>query len=269
MAYSLATGDYIQYLDADDLLCPEKIALQLSAVNAARSCDVLLSAAWGRFLHRPHRATFEPSSLWSDLRPTEWLLRKLETNAYMQTATWLVSRTLVDRAGSWNTSLLSDDDGEFFCRVLMQSRLVRFVGGAKVLYRMPSAGSLSYVGMSDSRLEALFESMRLHVGYMRSMDDSPRARKACGDYLQRWLASLHPHRPDLVRRTKDLAQDFGVSLDDPRLLWKYRWIEPLFGWHTAKLASLLAPRMRWAVSRGADRVVSGIEHRLQKPRKTC
>ena len=56
MAYSLATGDYIQYLDADDLLCPEKIALQLSAVNAAQSCDVLLSAAWGRFLHRPHRA---------------------------------------------------------------------------------------------------------------------------------------------------------------------------------------------------------------------
>src|SRR5262245_12357649 len=50
MAHS--RGDYIQWLDADDLLSPDKIAAQIAA--AARppfTRRTLLSSPWGRFLY--------------------------------------------------------------------------------------------------------------------------------------------------------------------------------------------------------------------------
>jgi len=58
---------------------------------------------------------------------------QLGQNLYMQTATWLVSRELTEAAGPWDTRLLGDDDGEYFCRVLLASNGVRFVPEAKVL----------------------------------------------------------------------------------------------------------------------------------------
>ena len=45
------------------------------------------------------RARFIPTSLWRDLSPVEWLVRKMGENLHMQTATWLTSRELSEAAG--------------------------------------------------------------------------------------------------------------------------------------------------------------------------
>ncbi len=79
--------------------------------------------------------SFSLPPLWCDLSPKEWLLRKMEQNIYMQTATWLVSRELTEAAGPWDIKQLGDDDGEYFCRVLLASKGVCFVREAKVYYR--------------------------------------------------------------------------------------------------------------------------------------
>ena len=130
-AYQLANGDYIQWLDADDLLSPDKISRQMEAAAETGDRRTLLSSGWSSFLYRYYRARFVPTALWANLNRTEWLLRKMSMNLHMQTATWLVSRELTEAAGPWNTSLLGDDDGECFCRVLMASNGVRFVPDAR------------------------------------------------------------------------------------------------------------------------------------------
>src|SRR5215831_7881699 len=153
-AYSLCQGDYIQWFDADDLLGPDKIARQMGAVERGEGSHTLLSSAWGTFMYRPRRAHFVPTPLWCDLTPTEWLFRKMGQNLHMQTATWLVSRELTEAAGRWNTRLLGDDDGEYFCRVLLASDGTRFITGANVFYRMSGYGRLSYIGVSDRKKAA-------------------------------------------------------------------------------------------------------------------
>ncbi len=132
-AFSLSQGDYIQWLDADDLLAPDKIEKQMDALERCGSKRTLLSSAWGKFIYRYYRAEFTPTGLWRDLSRLEWLLCKLGDNVYMQTASWLVSRELTEAAGPWDTRLLGDDDGEYFCRVLLASDGVRFVPESKVL----------------------------------------------------------------------------------------------------------------------------------------
>src|SRR4051812_39798356 len=84
-AFSLCHGDYIQWLDADDLLAPDKIAKQMAVVNGGAMNRTLLSAAWGRFMYRSHKAEFSPTPLWCDLSPVDWLVRKMEQNLHMQT----------------------------------------------------------------------------------------------------------------------------------------------------------------------------------------
>src|SRR2546427_4289384 len=118
-AFSICQGDYIQWLDADDLLAPDKIERQMEALDHGASKRMLLSSAWGRFVYRPHRATFVPTALWCDLQPVEWLLRKIDQTLGMQTATWLVSRELTEAAGPLKTKLLGNDDDEYFCRAIL------------------------------------------------------------------------------------------------------------------------------------------------------
>jgi glycosyltransferase involved in cell wall biosynthesis len=258
-AFSLSHGDYIQWLDADDYLAPDKIARQVEVVRQCKNRRMLISSAWGQFLYRYYRAKFVPSLLWCDLSPVEWLLRKMANNLHMQTATWLVSRELTEAAGPWNTQLLGDDDGEYFCRVLLASDGVKFVPEAKVYYRA-TPNSLSYIGRSDRKAIAQWRSMELHIHYLRSLEDSPRVRAACVKYLQNWLLSFYPERQDIVRQAEQLARALEGKLEKPRLSWKYSWIEALFGWGPAKRAQLLLPRIRWSCKRAWDKALFRIEH---------
>ena len=51
-ALQLSKGDYIQWLDADDLLAPDKIERQLAALREGDSKRVLLSSPWAYFNYR-------------------------------------------------------------------------------------------------------------------------------------------------------------------------------------------------------------------------
>jgi len=203
-------------------------------------------------MYRYYRAKMIPNSLWCDLPPLEWLLRKMERNEYMQTATWLVSRELTEAAGPWNAKLLGDDDGEYFCRVLLASDGVRFVPDARVYYRTPWFTSLGYVGESNKKMDALWESMKMHIRYLRSMEESTRVGTACVRYLQTAMILFYPERPDIVQEAQSIARDLGGQLTPPVLSWKYAWIKAIFGWAVAKQVRRLLPIIRWTAQRQLD-----------------
>jgi glycosyltransferase involved in cell wall biosynthesis len=265
-AFSLCQGDYIQWLDADDLLAPDKIARQIEVLADLQNRRALLSGGFAHFKYRYHRAKFIPGPLWRDLSPLEWLLCKLNEDAYMQTATWLVSRELAQAAGSWNTTLLGDDDGEYFCRVLLASSGVRFVPSARVYYRQAGAGSLGYVGGSNKKLDAHWNSMQLHIKYIRSLEDSEQVRSACVTYLQNYFIYFYPQRDDIVTQMKQLTSQLGKQLYQPRLSWKYSWAQRLFGWRVAKRLQLILPRVRELIVRSCDKMLFRLECALSQKR---
>jgi len=180
-------------------------------------------------------------------------------NRHMQTATWLVSREITEAAGPWDTRLLGDDDGEYFCRVLLQSEKVKFVPDAQVYYRASGTASLSYIGRSNRKLDAHWRSMQLHIQYLRSRERSKRVDEACVRYLQTWLLHFYPERWDIVTQMYETARDLNGSLRIPRLSWKYQWIRTLFGWKLAKRARLLLPEIRWSLVRLWDKTLFEIQ----------
>jgi glycosyltransferase involved in cell wall biosynthesis len=260
-AFSLSQGDYVQWLDADDLMAPEKTSTQMEAVERSGSKRTLISGAWAHFMHRPYRAEFLSSPLWEDLQPAEWMTRKMELNIYMQTATWLVSRELAEAAGPWDTRLLGDDDGEFFDRVLLASNGTRFVKESRVYYRQSGASSLSYIGHSNRKLEAQWLSMQLHIGYLRSLVDDDRVRAACVIYIRNWMGNFYPERLDIFRQAQELTKSLGGELQVPSLSWKYSWIDSIFGRAQAKRAQVTLPMLKWSVIKRWDEALSRIQNR--------
>ena len=254
-ALSLSRGDYIQYLDADDLLAPDKIARQMEAVQQNSSKLTLYSGGWTEFFYRHYRSKFVPSALWCDLSPVEWLIRKMKLGVFMQTGVWLVSRELAEAAGPWDTRLLGDDDGEYFCRVLLASDRVRFVPKSRAYYRRSGVNCLSYIGLSDSKMEAQMCSMELHIRYIRSLEDSQRVREACITYLQNWLPFFYPNRPDLIEHAQEIAASIGGRLVTPEQSWKFALFAGLFGATRAKRAKASMVRFRWSVIRNREKML--------------
>lgn len=269
-ALSLSKGEYIQWLDADDLLAPDKIARQMEVLPAEGGKKILLSSAWGKFTHRWYRANFAPTALWRDQSKTEWLYRKVAENLYMQTATWLVSRELVEAAGPWDVRLSgNDDDGEYFCRILTASEGVRFVPDAKVYYRVFGDESLSNLGASVEKRQALWLSMKLHMNYLRSLEDSPKTRAACVQYLQRNLFYFYPNMPDISREAQQLAAELGGQLGLPPLAWWYSGFRVLMGWRATKRLAMEVRGARKSARTKIDKMLFLIDngHELWRRRE--
>jgi glycosyltransferase involved in cell wall biosynthesis len=258
-ALQLCQGDYLQWLDADDILAPDKIELQLKAMRETDGKRTLLSSAWAAFSYRTSHARFVPTGLWRDLAPVDWFVKKMSENLYMQTATWLTSRELTQAVGPWDTRLLSDDDVEYFCRVLLASDRIRFIPDARVFYRFTPSSRLSYVGTSDKKKDALVLSLKLQIQHVRSVEDSDRVRNSCLICLKNRLGEFYPERPDLVAELQALAAQLGGAREVPRLRPKYAWMELLVGAKVAKSAQIVLPRMKASMVRCWDKAIDSLE----------
>ncbi len=234
-AMGYAQGEHVQWLDADDLLAPDKIERQMRAIQNEGDWKTLLTASWAKFYYRYHKAKFTPDNLWQDLKPVEWLLIKFNENVYMNPAVWLVSRKLTELAGPWDERLSLDDDGEYFARLVSASENVRFVPDARCYYRKSNPLSLSR-DLSPKACESLFLSLSLCISYLRAIENSVTTRTSCLRLLQRNMRRLCSGPANVVKRANDLASELGGILTPPDFGWKYSLAQKILGPKLAKIA---------------------------------
>lgn len=233
-ALAYAQGDYIQWLDADDLLAPDKISTQLQQRETDSDDPVLYTSAWGRFYFEPERATFRPDPLWSDLEPVDWIVAKFECGVWMNPTTWLVSRKLTEIAGPWDArlALSGDDDGEYVCRLVAASAQVRFSPQSRCYYRVGNASGLSW-RRSERAADSFLLATALSISHLLSLEDSNRTRASCLKLLQRRLHYLWLSKPELVVVAEGLAANLGGRLRSVSLNQRFRFVSNLVGLETA------------------------------------
>jgi len=231
-AYRLSQGEFIQYLDADDLLATDKIERQM-ALAEKTGPEVVLCGTWSRFTQTPADADFTPQPLCTDAAPIDWMVAKFEQNAMMHPAAWLTPRALAERAGPWDESLTLDDDGEYFTRVVLAARAVRCCREAVSYYRSGVSGSLS--GIKSERAWAnAYRLMELSEQWLRAVEDSPRTRHACATAYQRYIYDSYPLAAAYRARAAAKVAALGGSDLRPPGGPKYRWARRVLGWRLAK-----------------------------------
>lgn len=167
-------GDYIQYLDADDLLAPDKIATQLAYAESGKR--TLFSGAWAHFSKDTQSAIFQADPVWQDSEPVDWLVLSMTGGGMMHPDCWLTPRQLIEDAGPWKEELSLHDDGEFFARVVLQASGIKFVEQAKVYYRSVDQ-SLSRQRSEKAARSALDVCHHMRHSLLH-VEDSARTRNA-------------------------------------------------------------------------------------------
>lgn len=237
----VARGEFIQFLDADDLLAPGKIAAQLD--RAAREpAGTAFSAHWWRFIHDPARPEYDdPNPLLADLSPRDYLLRYGSVNCMMHPAAWLLPRAVVDAAGPWDERISLNDDGEFFSRIVTAATHIAYCPDARSLYRSGQPGNLSSQ-RSRRHLESAHLALQLIIDEMTLLEDSPAMRRAAADLAQRFAYEYYPAAPDLVADAEQLARSLGGSAFRPLGSKAFLLLRPLVGWKLARRLEIFLGR---------------------------
>ncbi len=235
-ALGAARGDFYEFLDADDLLAPDKIERQLALLDRHPPAT-LCCGAWARFQKDPAETLFKAEPVWKDLSPVDWLVTSWEGGGMMHGAAWLVPADIVRRVGGWNESLSLINDFDFFARAVLASQHVAFCPDARTFYRSNIATSLSNA-KSRAALQSAYDAMVLGTGALLRSEDSPRTRHASAACFMRFVQSYYPREPDILRAAEAAASRLGGCRLRAEGGRAFLILSRLVGWKAARRVQL-------------------------------
>ena len=229
-----ARGDFIQYLDADDLLAADKIRQQINLLQQSNcNHNYLAAASWGRFYTSTTEAKFVSEPVWQDMSPVDWLVSSWTGGGMMPINAWLIPRKLSKKAGLWNENLSVNDDGEYFCRVILASDGIIFCREAKSYYRSGLTNSLSRT-ISSSGLISALKSLELCTESLLAVKNNRYTRNACADAFQRFIYSTYPNEINLISEAEKKVARLGGSTLEPSGGKIFQIFSKFVGWKAAK-----------------------------------
>ncbi|MFB2938274.1 glycosyltransferase family 2 protein [Aerosakkonemataceae cyanobacterium BLCC-F154] len=146
-----ATGEYITFIDADDLWTPDKLADQLAALQEHPEAGVAYS--WTAFIDENSEFLYawEPIYYQGDVYPTLLLRNFISSGSNI-----LVRREFIDAAGRFDPELKSAEDWDYYIRLAARCQFV-LVPKYQILYRRSSGSMTSKVDVMERYIVAVTE----------------------------------------------------------------------------------------------------------------
>jgi glycosyltransferase involved in cell wall biosynthesis len=238
-----AQGDFIQYLDADDLLANDKIEIQIKQLEQ-QSPDYIASGSWARFFDVPTEAKFTPELVWDDMSPIDWLVCSWQGGGMMPVHGWLVPHSIIEAAGYWNENLSLNDDGEYFCRVILASKGIKFCECAKSFYRSGIPGSISRT-VSYIAAKSALQALELWADHLLNRENSLRTRSALATQFQLFAYQYDPFYRDLSQVAIQRVQEFGGTNISFSGGLSAKLLSNIIGWRGTRKLQLLFYKYRY------------------------
>lgn len=234
--YKHSTGDFIKFMDSDDLINPEMIELQIKTLIG--NDDYVAYGEWSRFYNDDiSSADFTPLDYWKDALPIDFLTSRPE-GVMLQCGIMLLPRKTIQKAGLWDERLILFNDTEFFTRVLLQSQGVLFSSGARLYYRSGLSGSIS-VQKSRKYFESTFLATKLIERTMLDLEDSHRVRLLIANTYFNQYFEMYPHFKDLSLEHWKKIKLLGVKTRKAEGGTFFNIFSKIFGWKLAKRFQIL------------------------------
>lgn len=239
---SVATGDYIQFMDADDYLSPDKIEKQVEALQQNPGCVAVcnyISFVSDDELEKLHTED-QSHFIYSTDQPVEFLINLLgdkgESN-FIQTNCWLVPRAVIEKSGGWRNYRCPDDDGEFFARVLLASEGIVYVPGILNFYRRASAEHKLSSNAQKKYVQNTLLTIDLKYRYLKERTNDEKIQKSFARQYLDFAVYNYPRHRRLAKIAFRKYKSFKIRLEPPLLGGKaIEWMKKNFGW---KIPSLI------------------------------
>jgi glycosyltransferase involved in cell wall biosynthesis len=227
-ALSLAIGEAIQWLDADDLLGPGKLSAQLALLRDHP--EHLIASKWRRFAGSLDNLWPEEKGSWAEVpqhsSPREWLL----SERMMIPAGWLGTRKLFQSIQPWDESLLINQDGEYFTRAIAASAGVVFEAKSRVYYRSSMTGSVSH--FKPDKAPSLYHAAESFENTVLTLGKDTAIKTLISNHYQGFIYRVYPLVPELRKNARAKIQQYGKptranDVAESRFAKLFCW---LFGW---------------------------------------
>ena len=241
-----AEGDYIQFLDADDLLSADKIESQLILLDG--TTNTIANCATVYFFDGEDAAAKQPVHEWyreGSKDNIQYLLKLYggqilgpSYGGMITVHAWLCPKSVIDKAGKWNEELTVDDDGEFFCRVMLSSNEILYSEKAICYYRK----YIKRVSLSTLKNYAANKSMllsnMLKLEHLQKRTDDPLVNKVIARLLIENIVLFYPANKDLYITANNLLKKLGGTDYVPILGGRVsEFLKKILGWKAVRFLS--------------------------------
>ncbi|MDM7987652.1 MAG: glycosyltransferase [Smithella sp.] len=196
-AFEKSTGDYIQYLDADDILAPNKIETQVNILEAYGS-DAVTWCGHTRNYEDFKKGLYIDQGINRDYsNPVELFVDNFNGKGNIITLCWLTPRQLIEQSDSWDERLTKSQDGEFFIRVALKCKKIIFSKDTTVLYRLTGQTSIA-ANQSNKAIESVIMSAESSHKTILKYENSDRVRNALISQYSKVFCRYYNKRNSLV-----------------------------------------------------------------------
>ncbi|GAL61487.1 glycosyltransferase family 2 protein [Algibacter lectus] len=165
--FELSKGEYIQFLDSDDLLSSKKLYSQIE--QAVKTDADIITCRWGRFTNSDDFKIKE-SFLYKNYIPAQNLLIDYGSlKSFFPSHVFLVKKEVFFKSGLWHERLKINQDGELFCRVINEANKIVFAEIGYVKYRFANVYKTSDLNSLD-KAKDLTKSWKLIERYLKKTD---------------------------------------------------------------------------------------------------
>jgi glycosyltransferase involved in cell wall biosynthesis len=241
LAISHSRGEFIQFLDADDMLSSCKIENQVNMLAGAPSKLSVCSTVHfddGKSAAEFKPSPYEESFLCNTDDPVDFYIRLLGGYNFrasmVQTAAWLTHREIIKKAGLWNEDISLDDDGEFFTRVILASSgIIKSEG--RVYYRKYPLTSKNLSSQTNHKaMTSMVNSVFLKEKHLFSKTNTQAAKRAIFRQLIDVQIKCYQKEPALYKLVTTKLKGYPKWRFIPQLGGKLiNKLAVIFGWRFA------------------------------------
>lgn len=232
IGFENSKGDYIQYLDADDILGENKIENQIMLLQDKKDC--ISTCNWVRFFDHINEKELKQGmshEIMMDQDALPWLTK----NKMVTLHAWLTPKSIIDKTGGWNESLVLSQDGEFFARVVVNAKKVLFCSDVEVYYRSNLFGSISSKYETTEGRKSNFKAIASieHV-VLEQFGKMDMTAQLLADKYQNFVYRTFPFETKLINKAQEKILYYGGSALKPPFRGKTKILSNIFGWKLAK-----------------------------------